>query len=165
MSQRDQQSRQFELERETRRATRRVTQWVIHCAAGRAPEYLSSRLEEEWLADSECRSTALSRLRFAVGCCWATVVIAHEFQRAAVPAAISAPAARGFVSVADRNIGYFSLRSGTLFLIVGIHAAVFCGLVTMLSHSHGLVTPGNSRNQVLETAAPDVEIAGFFPAR
>jgi hypothetical protein len=161
MSQRDQQSRQFEWDR--------VSHWVIHCAAGRAPECLSSRLEEEWLADSEGRCSAWSRLRFAMGCCWATVVIAHEFQRAAIPVAapeaISAATVRGFVSVADRNIGYVSLRSGTLFLIVGIHAAVFCGLVTMLSHTHGLVTPANSQNHVLETAAPEVEIAGFFPAR
>jgi hypothetical protein len=157
MSQRDQQSMQFELDR--------VTHWLIHQAARRAPECLCSRLEEEWLADSQYRSSALARLRFAVGCCWATVVIVHDFPRSAVPAAIPAATARGFISVADRNFGYFSLRSGTLFLIVGLHAAVFCGLVATLSHTRGLAMPANSQTQALSPAAPDVEIAGFFPAR
>ncbi len=33
-----------------------LTHWLIHQAAHRAPEDLSSRLEEEWLADLESRS-------------------------------------------------------------------------------------------------------------
>jgi hypothetical protein len=48
---------------------------------------------------------------------------------------VSSPAIS--ISLADRNIGYFSLRSGTLFLIVGIHAAPFCGLIATLAHMHG----------------------------
>ena len=133
MSQRNPQSMQFELDR--------VTRWLIHQAAHRAPECLSSRLEEEWLADSESRSSALARLRFAMGCCWATVLIVHDFPRspvpvavpAAIPAVVPAATAREFVSVADRNFGYYSLNSGTLFLIMGLHAAVFCGLVASVS--------------------------------
>ena len=34
-----------------------VSHWLIRHAASRAPEALSSRLEEEWLADLECRSS------------------------------------------------------------------------------------------------------------
>jgi hypothetical protein len=134
MSQRNKRSMQLELDH--------VTHWLIRHAARRAPERLSSRLEEEWLADSESRFSALSRLRFAVGCCWATVVIVHDSPRSAVPAAIPATAGRGLINVADRNFGYFSLRSGTLFLIVGLHTAVFCGLITTLSHTHGLAAAG-----------------------
>ena len=141
MSPRNQQSMQLELDR--------VTHWLIHQAARRAPECLCSRLEEEWLADSEYRSSALARLRFAVGCCWATVVIVHDFPRSAVPAAIPAATARGFVSVADRNFGYFSLRSGTLFLIVGLHAAVFCGLITTFSHTRGWAAAGQHSHRSL----------------
>jgi hypothetical protein len=141
MSQRNQRSMQLELDD--------VTHWLIRHAARRAPECLSSRLEEEWLADSESRCSALSRLRFAVGCCWATVMIVHEFPRSAVPAAIPAAAARGFITVADRNFGYFSLRSGTLFLIVGLHAAVFCGLITTLSHTRGLAATGLRSDRAL----------------
>src|SRR5580658_471745 len=90
-----------------------VSHWLIHHAASWAPEALSSRLEEEWLADLECRSSALSRLGLALGCCWATVVIANEFSRTRVPTATPVVAAKGYITLADRNFGYFSLRSGT----------------------------------------------------
>jgi hypothetical protein len=87
MSQRNERSMQANLDD--------VTHWLIRHAARLAPDGLSSRLEEEWLADSESRSSALSRLRFAVGCCWATVVIVHDFPRSQVPAAIPAATVRG----------------------------------------------------------------------
>jgi hypothetical protein len=58
-------------------------------------------------------------------------------------------AAGGYITRADRNFGYFSLRSGTLFLILGLHAALFCGLITTLSHTRGLATQPNLPNQVL----------------
>jgi TonB family protein len=129
--------------------------WLIHQAARGAPESLSSRLEEEWLADLESRSSALSRLRFAIGCCWATVVIVSDYPRSRVAATStatatsSAVAARGFNSLNDRDFGYFSLRSGTLFLIAGLHAALFYGLITSLSHMNVLATPPNLQNVVV----------------
>jgi hypothetical protein len=124
MSQRDERSQQTELER--------VIHWLIHYAASRAPECLSSRLEEEWLADLEYRSSALSRVGLALGCCWATMLIVNEHSRIGVPATSHVVAARGYIPRADRNFGYFSLRSGTLFLILGLHAAIFCGLITTI---------------------------------
>jgi TonB family protein len=127
-----------------------VTHWLIHHAAHRAPDSLCSRLEEEWLADLECRSSALSRLRFAAGCCWATVLIAHEYSRSRVPAASSHVSAGGFVTLADRNFGYFSLRSATLFLIAGLHAALFYGLITTLGHTRGTLPPFILENQALK---------------
>jgi hypothetical protein len=127
MSQRDERSMQPSMDG--------LAHWLIHHAARRAPDALSSRLEEEWLADLEARSSALSRLRFALGCCWATLVIASEYPRARVAAASAAAAGRGLVTLVDRNFGYFSLRSGTLFLIAGLHAALFYGLVTTLAHT------------------------------
>jgi TonB family protein len=123
-----------------------VTHWLIHHAARRAPDSLSSRLEEEWLADLESRSSALSRLRLAVGCCWATVVIVNEYPRSRVAAASSAAAARGFITLADQNVGYFSLRSGTLFLIAGLHAALIYGLITTFSHMRVSEAPRNLQN-------------------
>ena len=128
MSPRNQRSIQFELEG--------VSHWLIHHVARRAPESLSVRLEEEWLADLESRSATLSRLRFAVGCCWAGLVIGNEFPRSRVVVASSAMApASGFVTLVDRNVGYFSLRSTTLFLIAGLYAALFFGLTSSLSHT------------------------------
>jgi hypothetical protein len=135
-----------------------VTRWLIRRAARRAPECLSSRLEEEWLVDSEYRSSALSRLRFAVGCCWASVVIVNEYPRKRIPAASNVVVARGgFISLTDRNFGYVSLRSGTLFLIVGIHAALFCGLITTLSQTHGSPTARDSQNHVLNRLPAEIE--------
>jgi hypothetical protein len=141
MSQRNERSTQLELEG--------VTHWLIHHAALRAPESLSSRLEEEWLADLESRSSALSRLRLALGCCWATVVIVNDYSQIRVPATSTVVAARGYITRADGNFGYFSLRSATLFLILGLHAALFCGLFTTLSHTRSLATQPNLPNQVL----------------
>jgi TonB family protein len=147
MSQRDERSTHPDLDG--------VTHWLISHAARRAPESLSSRLEEEWFADLASRSSTLSRLRFAVGCCWATMVIVSDCPRSRVPAASSAAAARGFIALADRNLGYFSLRSGTLFLVAGLHAALFYGLVTTLSHTRGLAVPPNLQNQALKPVLPE----------
>ena len=72
-----------------------VSHWLIRHAASRAPETLSSRLEEEWLADLECRSSALSRLGLALGCCWTTAVIVKEYSRVHVPAVSPVVAAKG----------------------------------------------------------------------
>jgi TonB family protein len=141
-----------------------VVHWLIHRAARGAPEALSARLEEEWLADLECRPSALSRLRFALGCCWATVVIAGDFPRSRVAAASTATgtAAAGstavpysaFHTLTDRDFSYFSLRSGTLFLIAGLHAALFYGLITSLSHMNVLATP-DLQNQWVKPAPQD----------
>src|ERR1700677_4952217 len=84
----------------------RVFKWLIHHAALQAPDSLSSRLEEEWLADLQCRYTALSRLGLALGCCWAAVVIVNEFSRVQVPAASPVVATKGYITLADRNFGY-----------------------------------------------------------
>jgi hypothetical protein len=157
MSQRNERPTQFELNG--------VTQWLIHHAARRAPECLSLRLEEEWLADSESRSSALSRLRFALGCCWAAAVIVNDFPRSPVSTVSPVVAARGLITLADRNFGYVSLRSATLFLIMGLHAALFCGLVTTLSHTPGLAIPPNSQSHVLNTVPPGIEVTDFLPGK
>ena len=157
MSQRNERSMQPELDG--------VTHWLIHHAARRAPECLSSRLEEEWLADLESRFSALSRLRFAAGCCWAALVIVNDYLRSRVPAASAVLTAKGFNTLADRNFSYFSLRSGTLFLIVGLYAALFCGLTTTPSHTGGFTTPPNSRNQVLNPVPPEIEMTYLLPGK
>ena len=131
-----------------------LTHWLIHQAAHRAPEDLSSRLEEEWLADLESRSAAWSRLRFAMGCCWATLVIANDYPRNRVAAASPAVPASGIVTLVERNFGYFSLRSATLFLIAGLHAALFFGLITSLSHTHRAAVPPDLVNGNVPSVPP-----------
>ena len=157
MSQRNERSMQPELDG--------VTHWLIHHAARRAPECLSSRLEEEWFADLESRFSALSRLRFAAGCCWAALVIVNDYPRSRVPAASAVLTAKGFNTLADRNFSYFSLRSGTLFLIVGLYAALFCGLTTTFPHTRGLATPPNSHNHVLNPVPPEIEMTYLLPGK
>jgi TonB family protein len=87
-------------------------------------------LEEEWLADLAERPSELSRLRFAVGCCWATQVIAREHQRSAVP--LTGTVAE--TAFASMNFGDRSRRSSTLFWVVSLHAAVFYILMTTVLH-------------------------------
>jgi TonB family protein len=90
-------------------------------------------MQEEWLADMAARTSALSRLRFAIGCCWATLVIAYQrpLVRAPVGAAV----------VAHPNLVRFSRRSSTLFLVASLHAAVFYALVSTLSHTRPSAPP------------------------
>jgi periplasmic protein TonB len=106
----------------------RVSQWLVHRAASAAPRALVARLEEEWLADIATRPSVFSRLGFALGCCWATMLIAHEL-RAAVPVTSTAagPNLLG-------DAGYFSRRSLTLLVVVALHVALFFALM------NGLVT-------------------------
>jgi TonB family protein len=129
--------------------------WLIHQAARRAPASLSLRLEEEWLADLESRSTPLSRLRFAVGCCWATGVIVRDHPRDRVAAASAAASTTANIALADRDFGYLSLRSATLFLIAGLHAAILYGLISSLAHTQRAPTPPNLQNQVVDRVPPD----------
>jgi TonB family protein len=123
-----------------------VSQWLIHHAASRAPESLSQRLEEEWLADLAARPSTMSQLRLAIGCCWATHVIALEHQPLSVPATSSAVEGKFMSAYAQHDLGYFSRRSSTLFLVASLHAALFYGLVTTLT-PHGTVvqTPFQTR--------------------
>jgi hypothetical protein len=55
-----------------------LSRQLLQRAARRGPPPLGERLEEEWLADFAARPGATSRLRLALGCCWAAGVIAHE---------------------------------------------------------------------------------------
>jgi TonB family protein len=158
-------------ERSTQLELNGLSQWLIHHAAHRTPESLSERLAEEWLADLESRSSSLSRMRFALGCCWATLVIVSDHPRTRVAAARTAAspvAAGGFVTLVDRNFRYFSLRSGTLFLIAGLHAAVFFGLVVTLSHTRANTPPPILQNRVLrdvprEKAAVTPSLSSDWP--
>jgi periplasmic protein TonB len=106
----------------------RVSQWLVRRAASAAPPALGARLEEEWLSDLATRPSVFSRLRFALGCYWATMVIAHE-RRAAVPVTSTA-AGPNFLG----DAGCFSRRSLTLLLVVALHVALFFALM------NGLVT-------------------------
>lgn len=103
--------------------SKRTWDWVdgiahrlIHRAARRVPDSLSERLKEEWLADFEVQRGAMARLRFALGCCWATNVIAHEHAVAAIAATSSAAGHGQLIRHPGEDFPFFSGRTITFVL-------------------------------------------------
>jgi TonB family protein len=100
---------------------------LVHRAARNAPPALSERLAEEWLADLTARHGAIARLRFAVGCAWATRVIAHEMGVPAPAAAAATGHTTATVCVQPVS-SFYSRRTMVLLLIVALHILVIYGL-------------------------------------
>jgi hypothetical protein len=107
-----------------------VARWLIQQAARRAPPRLASRLEEEWLADLQAHDSNRSRLSHAMGCHWAACVLSYQEPRPQ-PAPTTSWLSKSAMAAPDGELSYFSLRSGTVFLIVGLHAALCCVLVVL----------------------------------
>jgi protein TonB len=128
-----------------------LTHWLIHHAARRAPADLSERLEEEWRADLAVRSSAGSRLRFAIGCCWATSVIVREHSPGSIPVATAAMGPKVTLGYAGDESGIFARRSITFFLVAGLHIALFYGLMTGLAFRIIKVMPTSFQTRLLQT--------------
>jgi TonB family protein len=127
-----------------------LTHWLIHHAAWRAPPDLSERLEEEWRADLAVRTSAISRLRFALGCCWATRVIALEYRPSSIPVTSAALGPKVTVGYARDESGIFARRSGVFFLVAGLHMAMFYALMTGLTFNIIKVMPTTFQTRILE---------------
>lgn len=97
---------------------------LVGRAARKAPPSLAGRLEEEWLADLMSRRGAFARIRFGLGCCWATRVIAREFGVAAA-AAGSASGQRLLVAYGGHDFSRISRRTIALIAIVVLHLGIF----------------------------------------
>jgi periplasmic protein TonB len=113
---------------------------LVSRAARKAPPGLAPRLEEEWLADLLARQGAFSRLRFGLGCCWATRVIAREFGCAAAAAGGPAPGQRLLVASGGWDFSRLSRRTTALIAIFCLHATVFYVYVSDFTHG-GVVRP------------------------
>jgi TonB family protein len=126
---------------------------LVHRAARRTPGALSERLKEEWLADMSERTEGFSRLRFALGCLWATSIIAREHRGAAVPAvsAAVAPSLGGYIQMGP---AYSPRRTVTFILVATLHAAVLGGLMLGLTAKYTKVTPQKFTNAVIEVRPP-----------
>jgi periplasmic protein TonB len=127
-----------------------LAHWLIHHAARKAPPDLSERLEEEWRADLAVRSSASSRLRFALGCCWATGVIVREHGPASIPVASAAMGPKLTVGYASDESGIVARRSITFFLVAGLHIALFYGLMTGLAFKIIKVMPMSLQTRLLQ---------------
>lgn len=114
-----------------------MARYLIQHAARKAPAALSERLAEEWLADLSARSGTFSQLRFALGCCWATNVIAHEFG-APVAAVVAASGGKTTLVGHEGPGRSFSRRTTVILVIVGLHVLVVCVLATTIVAPHVL---------------------------
>ncbi|MEA3173133.1 MAG: periplasmic protein TonB [Gammaproteobacteria bacterium] len=106
-----------------------LADWLIRRAARGTPAALAERLEEEWQADLMTRSSSLSRLRFGLGCCWATLWIAREHGLATATAAATAT---GNIAILREEPSLLSGRSTSLLLVILLHAVVFYALFVSL---------------------------------
>jgi protein TonB len=112
---------------------------MIRSAARRAPAGLGERLEEEWRADLLAQHGDLARLRFALGCCWATQVIAREFPARAV---VLSPATGQSIGFAPYDASLFSRRTGAIVLILALHILALYGFASGLGHQLITYMPG-----------------------
>jgi TonB family protein len=95
-------------------------------------------------------------LRFAIGCCWATRVIAFEHQPSRAAVSSTAVVSRGLIAYADQNFGFLSLRSSTFFLVLSLHVVLIYGFMTALSHTHKATVPDPLQNKALNNPPPRV---------
>jgi protein TonB len=127
--------------------------WLVLCAARRAPAPLAGRLAEEWLADLATRTSALTRLRFALGCCWAVRVIASEHAVAAVAVAAAVTDAR-VALVRPRDADFFPRNSLTVIAVVAFHVVVFYALVVGLDLHVAQLIPADFQVRLLPDPRP-----------
>jgi TonB family protein len=123
---------------------------LIHHAARRAPGPLSERLAEEWLADLSERPQGFSRLRFAIGCCWATSIIAREHSGATAPAVTAVATPAFFGGYIQMGPAYSSRRTVTFILVASLHAAVFGGLMLGLTTQIKKAPPPNFQTRIID---------------
>jgi TonB family protein len=75
-------------------------------------------------------------------------------QPTSVPATSPAIAGTYLNDLAQHDQGHFSRRSGTLILVVSLHAILFYGVVTTLSHIHANANSGPLQNRLLDNPRP-----------
>jgi TonB family protein len=130
---------------------------LIHHAARRAPGPLSERLTEEWLADMSERPLGFPRLRFALGCCWATSVIAREYG-AQLPVASAALAPASLGGSAQLAPAFFPRRTATFLLVASLHAAILGGLMLGLTSSLKKPIPVPFQTRIIDPVHPPIDL-------
>jgi TonB family protein len=118
-----------------------AARWLVQQAALSAPPSLAERLEEEWLADFEARRGPLSQLRFALGCCWATKIIARDFATSNVAATSAATGQKVMTVYAPSGFSFLSRRTTIFLFIVGLHVLLFYGLQNGLGRTVADIMP------------------------
>jgi hypothetical protein len=106
---------------------------LIVRAARRAPAALAQRLEEEWLADLGSRTGSPSRLRLALGCCWATAIITRDFRVPQLAASGAAAAPKPLWGESRHDLPWLSRRTVTFLAIAGVHVLIIYAFVSGLA--------------------------------
>jgi TonB family protein len=132
-----------------------LPRWLIQHAARNSPAALSERLEEEWLAHLAAQRGTLSRLCFAIGCCWAMRVIARDYLASGAPAGSSATG-QGAIILGPHDAAYFSCRTTIFLLIVFLHALVIYGFATGFTQRVIEAIPGRLHVLLLEPPSPRI---------
>ncbi|HEX4049701.1 MAG TPA: energy transducer TonB [Steroidobacteraceae bacterium] len=126
-----------------------LSRWLVRHAARSSPAALANRLEEEWLADLAAQRGALSRLHFALGCCWAMRVIARDYVASAARA--SEPATEhGAIILGQYGPPSYVRRTTILFLIVCLHVIVIYGFTTGLAQKVIQAMPGPMKTTIID---------------
>ncbi|MGA2778130.1 MAG: TonB family protein [Steroidobacteraceae bacterium] len=141
---------------DSRSAAHGIAHWLIRHAARSAPGPLARRLEEEWLADLAARDSAISELRFALGCFWASHVIAHEYCAAAVAIASPASGEKLTLSKFDGETGLVPRHWTTVIVVIAIHIAIFYALTAGLGVSFNKLISTPFRAQILPDGSKPV---------
>jgi hypothetical protein len=136
---------------------------LIRRAARNAPFSLSERLQEEWLADLAAQVGPIARLRFALGCCSATSVIAHE-RAVALPAASASLGHAHPIRAGHDHIPFFTGRTLTFVVVATVHVAVLYSLATALGPTYSKVSLSPLLNRPLE-APPRSSLPPLPPPR
>lgn len=111
-----------------------IARSLVQHAARRAPAALAERLEEEWLADFAERRGPLARLRFGLGCVWATQVIAHDYLEPKVAAATAGGGSVATSSHPGPDFSFLSGRTLAVLGIIGLHGLIVYAFATGMVH-------------------------------
>jgi TonB family protein len=116
---------------------------LILRAAQRAPAALTERLTEEWLADLEYRTGLMARLRLAMGCYWATAVIARDFGTPQLATSGIATGHKPFLDILPNDWPRLSSRAVAFILIAGLQVLLLYGFASAF-RQHVVTTPPTS---------------------
>jgi protein TonB len=128
-----------------------ITGSLIRQAARRAPPALAARLEEEWLADLAAQSSPGARLSFALGCCWATCVIAREHATSGAPVAVSSTGVKTMILDMPSSL---PRRTGALLAVICLHIGLIYLLATGLASQVVQLMPPRTTVSVYQEPRP-----------
>ncbi len=127
---------------------------LILRAAQRAPAALAERLTEEWLADLEYRTRLIARLRLAIGCYWATGVIARDFGTPQLATSGIATGHKPFLDFLPNDLPRLSRRTVAFILVAALQLLLLYGFTSGFTQ-HVVTTPPTSMHaSILDQTTP-----------